>query len=392
MDIDLRREGADRLGSLVRRLAADGITDHEGYRRWRSTAPNRRFLADVLGLPALPGLPDASALLGVDFHPELPLVLLNYSPVAHNVLHGTLHAAWTPALRMARGTVVDRSGRLVAHPFPKFFNYGKSPETMTMPAGPWTAGKKMDGHLAINFEFDGTLRATTRGRFQSPSSLLANRLVRAYLAEKRWDARFPPNLTVLAELIGPETRVFLDYDGEPRYVLIGAFDRGTFYDLAADELDALGADLGLPVAERWAGISIDALIARMQDLSVEGEEGYVARFGDTRIKLKYASYINRMVEAKLSYAYLMARIRDGKLDEMIRFLEEEVLERAHAMIGALMRVQFMPGTKKARREYLYGLLPEEQRNKPYYRGLCGKFLGFIDAGWNPPATNGTDAD
>lgn len=384
MNLDQRRDGVDRLAHFARRLSADGVADYDAYKRWREAVANRAFVNDVLALPKLPGISQGTALVGVDFHPRMPLMLFNYSSAAHNTLHGPLHAAWTPALRTARGTVFDHDGRLVALPFEKFFNYGKSPDTMVIPKGPWTATRKEDGHLAINFEYGGGLWATTRGRMGSPSSLLANRLVGVYEGNNDWRRRYPRNLTVLCELVGPDTRVHIDYPGLNRYVLIGAYDRDTLRDLSPSELDALGAELRIEVAKRWEGDDVAALIAHMQDLSVRGEEGFVIRAGPERIKVKFASYINLMVEAKLSYPYLMARIRDGKLDEMIGNLDEEVRDRANQMVGALMRVLFVRGKPKVRREYLYGLLPEDQRGSAYYRGLCGKFLRFVDAGWNPP--------
>lgn len=393
--IDLRREGVDRLGHFTRTLVADGVTDEDTYRRWRSLKANAARMDDALGFPARSKLASATALIGLTFHPTRPLVKYNYTKVAHATLHGAMSHGWTPAARMSRGSIFDHAGRAVAVAFPKFHNYGQDPETMSFPKGPCVATVKADGHLGINYSYGETrgaqdLHVTTRGFFTSRTSRLAADILARHVREEGWDLRFPSRVTVLTEVVGPDTHIHLDYPGENRYVLIGAVDRDTLEDFSYEKLLELGAYLGIPVTEREEVTDPNVLLARVSDLSIRGKEGYVLRFGDLRMKIKYAAYINMMVEANLSYPYLMARMRDGKLDDMIRNLDEEVLDRAHQMIGALTRVQYMRGKPKARREYLYGLLPPEKRTT-YGRGLCGKFLRFIDAGWNPPV-DGEPAD
>jgi len=374
MNIDLRRWGVDRLSHFTLRLIADGVTTREAFKRWRGDESNTRDMADLFGYEQKPGIPPITVLVGVDFHDDLGLVKYNYTGVAHNTLHA-FPEGWTPTLRLCRGIVFDREGRLVAHAFPKFFNRGEHPETMTLPRDrSWTATEKLDGHLGIVFSCQRNWHATTRGSFDSPSSkLCADIMIREHLRRK-WQATVAPDITPLVEIIDPATKVHIDYEGKSGLVLIGAYNRVTLEDFPHDRLVKLGHQLGIPVTERYAGEDLDALEALMDDLSVRGREGVVVRFDDgLRVKLKFASYINLMVEAKLSPKYLMQRIMSGNAERMIKNLDYEVLARANEMLGRIMRAQLMPGDAKAKARYLHGLVPPEECTA-YYRTVCREFV------------------
>ncbi len=376
MHIDQRREGVDILGHFTRTLIAAGVTSREAAKRWRSDPANVRAMADLFRYEQQNGAPAIGALVGVDFSDELGLMKYNYTGAAHNTLHA-YPEGWTPALRMCRGSAFDHDGTLVAHAFPKFFNRGEHPETLVLPRGvSWTASEKKDGHLGINFSRLRNWHVTTRGSFDSPSSKLGAAIMTREHLRTRWRTTVSPNITVLVEIIDPATKVHVDYGGQSGFVLIGAYDRVTLHDFTHDELTKLGTLLDIPVAERYAGDDLDALEAHMNDLTVRGREGVVARFDDLRVKLKFATYINLMVEAKLSPKYLMQRIVSGNLDRMIKNLDFEVLSRAHEMLGRIDRVRYMDADAKARARYLHGLVPPEECTA-YYKDVCRAFLRHI---------------
>jgi len=334
-------------------------------------------MEQCFGYERLDKMPSITAVVTAFFHPTLPLIGLNYTPVAHNTLHA-FPAGWTPALRLCRGIVFDRRGELVAKPFEKFFNYNEHEETRNLPDEPFTATVKHDGHLGIIFEYGGAWHITTRGDFGSRTSKLGAGMLRRYAKKGRWDDKLPCGDNLLVEIIHPSTKVHLKYRGE-RFVLIGAYERDTLRDLDHTTLAALGKKLGLPVAERWFGDSIKDLVALTQDLSVRNREGFVVRFeSGLRVKFKFASYINLMVEGKLSLPYVMNRLLAGNLDKMIRNLPEEVYAEAEKMADAVLKVGDMPGTEKERRQYLYGLVPPDKSTQ-YYRGICRKLLKKLDA-------------
>jgi len=369
------QEALAGLSEIVQALAKDGIKDKAGWREWRKG--HGTLIETALGYERAGKMPAASSLVSAFFHPTLPLIGLNYTPVAHNTLHAS-PAGWTPALRLCRGIVFDRDGRLVAKPFEKFFNYNEHEETKRLPDEPFTATVKHDGHLGIIFEHGNEWHITTRGDFASRTSKVAAAMLKRYAQRGSWDDKLPCGTNLLVEIIHPQTKVHLRYRGE-RFVLIGAFERDTLRDLGQTELVKLGKALGLPVTERWAGDSIRELVALTQDLTVRNREGYVVRFqSGLRVKFKFASYINLMVEAKLSYAYLLNRILADNLEKMIGNLDEEIQDKARAMVADILNARKVPGTEKERRQYLYELVPPEESTQ-YYRGLCRKVLKKIDA-------------
>lgn len=421
MNLELRREGIMALSAIVHRMGLAGIDSREKFRAWAKE--EQTFLIHAFHYPIAPGMPPIHTLFTADFHPELPLVMFNYSSTAHNTLHAHPEG-WTLALRMCRGIVFELvTGRLVAHPFPKFFNLNEHPETMLetilqklahFHGGAiygWNATKKMDGHLGIIFEYKGSLLFTTRGTFGSPSAKLGTTMLRRYEERCGWKHVFNPNQTILVELIDPATKVHVNYDGQSEFVLLGAYNRETLEDIILGSITTmpspeeflweiakrlkLSAQTNGPLFSKLADPigDLTKLIASMKDRTVTNEEGFVIHlFDGTRFKIKYEAYIGLMVRAKLKGpTYMMNRIMAGNLDRMLLTLSEEVVPAANEQLGRILRVQFSRADLKERREYLYGLVPPEL-STTYYRGKCREFLKFLDAGWQKPAEPNDSAE
>jgi hypothetical protein len=68
----------------------------------------------------------------------------------------------------------------------------------------------------------------------------------------------------------------------------------------------------------------------------------------------------------------MKRMILGNLDRMLSTLDTEIRPKADEMVRAIRRAKRFRDEKK-RREYLYALDPERQKNQ-YYRGICRAFL------------------
>ena len=91
-----------------------------------------------------------------------------------------------------------------------------------IPDGPPTgATVKVDGVLGISYRHRGQVRWTTRGR----------------IAQRLWQAQHravqvPLNWTLLAEIVTPETKIIIDYEGAERLVVLGArhLDRNIVLD------------------------------------------------------------------------------------------------------------------------------------------------------------------
>jgi putative sterol carrier protein len=390
-------DGIARLRKFVKRLVSNRVNSREKYRAWKKKPENERFMAECFQYEREGKMPAITALLDLDFHPTLPLILLNYSKVAHNTLH-RFPKGWTVPLRLCRGTVFDRRGTLAAFAFPKFFNYGEHPETLVLLDEPFEATEKYDGFLGIIFWYRSQLVLTTRGVFTSPGAQLGSEMLARIAAAGNWEENFPRNLTVLVEMIHPKTKVNVDYGSREEFVLIGAFDRRTLHDFDHTELCALSKQLSLRAAERWTGNSLADLRKLVADLSVKNREGFVVRFkSGLRMKLKFVENINQMVTKKLTwspasgkprkkgekrenpYRYLMMRLMTGTLEKMTGNLEGEVYMEAQRMVGELRLAPEKGDNRRKQLAYLRSLVPAEECTSSF-RATAGKFLTFLETG------------
>lgn len=371
-------EAVERLGKFVKLLVRADVANRAEYRAWAKVPANEKAMEKAFAYRRTAKMPRIAALLAPFFDQEQGLVSLNYSPVAHNTLHA-FPKGWTPVLRLCRGAIFDRSGTLVALPFPKFFNYGEHPETTDLPDEPFDATVKYDGHLGIIFTTpQGDLRLATRQSFNGPSAQLGNKLLERIAAKNGWIPKgATSDLTLLVEIIHPKTKVHVDYGRKRGFVLLGATNR-RLHDFSHEELQAVGNHLGLPVAERWTGDSIADLRKLMKDRSAENQEGYVVRFkSGLRVKFKFEAYIGLMVQAKLSYGYLINRLISGNVEKMVDTLPEEIRSQADGMLRDLKKAVRIRD-EKAQRAYLYGLDKKREKNQ-HYRGQCRRFLAKLAA-------------
>src|SRR5262249_6888484 len=164
-------QNVEKLKLFVGALVSAGVDDGAGWQTWRREPANERFMEQCLSYERADGMPSVTSLVKPFFHPTLPLIGLNYTQVAHNTLHA-FENGWTEPMRLCRGIVFDRWCRLVAFPFPKFFNFGEQSETCNLPDEAFLATVKQDGHLGIIFEYDGQIICTTRGCFVSGSAAI----------------------------------------------------------------------------------------------------------------------------------------------------------------------------------------------------------------------------
>ncbi len=388
MKIEDRRDGIERLTRFVCLLSADNVTSRETFRAWCAVPKNRTKMAELFGYVQKPGMPVISSLVNADFHPTHPLIMFNYTPTAHNTLHA-FPEGWTSALRMCRGIVFTLRAELLAHPFPKFFNLGEHPETTLSSVkenGPWGILPKEDGHLGIVFRYRSELVLTTRGSFMSPTSKLGKEMLEGYQQAYVWNQHIHPKTTCLFEVIDPSTEVHVNYGGQQHFVLLAVYDNVTLREWSMDEKLALAKKLCVSPGHTDALYEdpkqLEALIGSMKDRSVRNREGHVITCANgVKVKIKYETYIQMMVMAKLSPTYLMNRILAGTLDKMLSTLDEEVVVTANELLGRILRVLFMKELKEKRR-HLYALVPAEQ-NTPYFRGICNKLIRHLDENWHP---------
>lgn len=238
--------------------------------------------------PTLPDLVDIAALdvaiaegyVRVKPHPTLPLRIFNYAERAQ------YERFWTRETRTCRGLIVDDTDRIVARSWPKFFNYGEH-EAGHLPPLDLTARvevtDKMDGSLGILYPTrNGKHAIATRGSFISEQAQHATQLYR-----DRYEGRWTPDpaTTYLFEIVYPENRIVLDYNGADDLYLLGAIDTDS------------GMAWGPRAVLDWRGprthtydyaTLADALAAPPRT----NAEGLVVRFEDgTMVKIKQDDYV-----------------------------------------------------------------------------------------------------
>ncbi|MDA3643828.1 T4 RnlA family RNA ligase [Saccharopolyspora indica] len=215
----------------------------------------------------------------VQRHPDYPLSIYNYTDKA------VIFHVWNKVTKTCRGLIVDDEGTIVARPFPKFFNYGEAESKTYKEYERVTVSDKLDGSLGILYPTpDGQWAIATRGSFTSDQALHAT----AVLQEKYSDALFQESETWLFEIIYPENRIVVDYDGLDDLVLIGAVHKesGLIYPARYFEKE----DWSGPQAEEFEYSTLEEALAAP---SRPGREGLVVLFYETQtmLKLKQADYL-----------------------------------------------------------------------------------------------------
>lgn len=249
----------------------------------------------------------AARYISTQRHPTAPLTILNYSQKAQ------YERAWTPETVASRGLIVDDQRRIVARPFPKFFNIEEHGPDWTPPAGDFTVTAKLDGSLGILYRAPDGLAIATRGSFVSDQAIHATTLLRSRYADLAWDV---DRCTYLFEIIYPRNRIVVDYGALDDLVLLAVLDTQTGVDLP-------------PPAWFPNHVTVYDDIADLAALRTREEvnaEGFVVRFANgQRVKLKFAEYVrlHRLVTGVTARAIWDVLRSGGDLAEMVGRVPEE---------------------------------------------------------------------
>ncbi len=372
------------IPSIVANITSVMRTREDKKRLWASyKKENRDYLNNAINLPKDSGV-NAGELIGFDIDNENNLILLNYTGQAHNVLH-SVEDGWTPALRLMRGLVYSfgepgdvNQVKLVSRGFEKFFNFNEMPETRLWsllkdaPEGEEVMCRgKSDGHMIEYFITGRNLTATTRGKFGTASSVVALEMFdRAQFIKTSTVAKSLGKdlMTIVVELVHPNTEVHVDYEGKEELHLLAAYDTsGNMFEL--EELHELADQTGFFVMPEERLMSLHELLDEVKDRSVTNNEGWVATVGDRLVKFKYETYIGMMVQSKLSYKYVMRCLQNDRAEKMFMTLPEEVRETADKMVEDVVSLCKRISDYKP----LYNFYSENEGGRDYYRAVCREF-------------------
>lgn len=234
----------------------------------------------------------------VQDHPTLPLHIVNYSEKAQ------FDRVWNRVTLTCRGLIFDDAWTVIARPYRKFFNYGDDANTGELNlSAQAVVTDKLDGSLGICYPTPDGPAIATRGSFTSDQALHATEVLRDRYGHWQPD----PGYTHLYEIIYPQNRIVVDYDGLDDLVLHGAVNLETGHvHPAASVLNWPG-----PMVTQFAYESLaEALAADPRP----NAEGFVALLdGQQMIKVKQEDYValHRIVTG-LNARTVWEWIGDGK--------------------------------------------------------------------------------
>jgi RNA ligase len=247
-----------------------------------------------------------SGIINRQQHPNLPLMILNYSPRCQ------YERCWDDLTLQCRGLVIH-GDRVVARPFRKFFNDTEHAEGEIPWHLPYEVTEKLDGSLLIVFHFEGEWHYSTRS-FLSTQAQRGKQIFRQRYSESQLDTR----LTYLFEVLYPENRIVVDYQGREDVILLAAIDTAQGNEVPFDAVsDCLAKVRRLPP---------DANAKDLRSIIRDDEEGYVVRFEDGfRVKVKGVKYmeLHRLISGISSRAVWEALANGKSFDELLTIVPDE---------------------------------------------------------------------
>lgn len=258
-------------------------------------------------------------------HPNGDLVGYDYTSRAQ------WEREWNPVTRTCRGLIATTDGRIVARPFPKFFNYGEDPDEDARRIGkPFVLHEMLDGSLGISYEWNGRWAIATRDSFVSEQAQWATAEI------ERWD--YPPAgpswTTALFEIIYPGNRIVVDYGDRADLVYLTSVDWRT----------GTSVPLFWPLSQRARSYAVNpgATLADIRQawahLDDGNFEGFVATYADGhRVKIKFDEYVRlHRIMSSTSNRTIWEALRAGTdLGQLFEAVPDEFLTWAYQVAGDL---------------------------------------------------------
>jgi RNA ligase len=236
----------------------------------------------------------------------------------------TFARKWDEVTMNSRGHVFNiQTGECVARPFAKFFNLGENEMSLVSCFDwnqPYECYEKIDGWMSSLLRHNGRFEIATRGSFHSTGAVWATNFIQTK------DLSFlPDEVTLVFELINPEHKIILDYEGMSTLVILAAFNRLTGKEYSREIVENWAKKADLPIVKKYGMLTL----AEMQKIQKEREnfEGFVIRFADgKRVKIKTEWYLARAkIMAHLSPISIWDIMVEGKVpQEYLDSIPEEL--------------------------------------------------------------------
>ena len=248
-------------------------------------------------------------LLYKQTHPTLPLTIWNYTPQVQYT------DIWDTITLQCRGLVTDNNGNVVARPLKKFFNIEEGKHT---PTSEFEIYEKMDGSLGIMFEYNGQMVCSTRGSFTSDQS----KWMTNFAIKNNYQNLIVSGSTYLFEIIYPENRIVVDYQGQERLVLIGIINAETGEEVPYEDIFEK-----FDIVKRYDGIKD---YTKLKSLIDNNAEGFVIRFSNgDRMKIKGEEYLRlHKIMTNVSTTGIWEMLSNGdNVNELLKDVPDEFYKK-----------------------------------------------------------------
>jgi len=257
-------------------------------------------------------------LLYNQVHPKLDLTIWNYTEKVQ------YEGLWDEITLMCRGLVTNSKGEIVARPFKKFFNMEEGKHT---PTSEFEVYEKMDGSLGIFFYYNGEPVLATRGSFTSDQAIKGREILNKY----NWKQGTYEGYTYLFEIIYPENRIVVDYNGLEELIVLGVVETATGKECNYDEM----ASEGFVLVKKYDGIKD---YSTLKSMIANDAEGYVIRFSNgDRMKIKGEEYLrlHKIMTNVSTTAVWEILSSGGDIDAILKDVPDEFYKKIKSYVSTL---------------------------------------------------------
>lgn len=213
-------------------------------------------------------------LLKKQKHPKYDLYIWNYSEIVQ------YSRKWDSITRLCRGLITDKDGNIIARSFEKFFNYE---EQDIKEATNFRIFDKADGSMGILFYYNNEWIFTSRGSFDSEQAIKGYSMIPSDLYDK-----LDKKLSYIFEIIYPENRIVVNYGPKECLLYITSFR----IDGTEVNMTDFMKNNNIEIVEEYTHLYPDKInFDDLKKTEIDNKEGYVIMVNDTRIKIKFSTYL-----------------------------------------------------------------------------------------------------
>jgi len=222
---------------------------------------------------------------------------------------------WNYVTLQSRGLVIDQNFKVVARPFPKFFNVEEIGEE-NLPNDEPLVFEKLDGSCGIGFTYDGVQYMNTRGSWNSDQAVIGLKLLQenGLIFLEGWTYMFE----IICESIDKKV---VNYGGVDKLVLLAIIETATGRELEHSEL--VKYSNGLEVVKLYKFPKFN--VQNLKDLNTDNAEGFVCLYRNgVRSKIKFVDYCRKhKTKSNLTEKFILEFWQADKVSDLLQVVEDE---------------------------------------------------------------------